>query len=508
MEYILSIDQGTTSSKAFLMAMDGSMHKGVSYEVEQFFPNPGYVEQQPEQILSSVLMAISSTLELLGSEDKVISIAITNQRETTICFDKASGKAFCNAIVWQCRRTTPICEREEFRSRESLIQNKTGLKLDPYFSATKMKWMMEENPRCKEGVQEGRLLLSTVDAYLVFQFTQGRVFASDYSNCSRTMLFDINKLEYDDELLTLFDIPRQALPKPMPSCSDYGAFDMDEKELKSLGLTDDQTKVLATIKGVSISAVAGDQAAALFGQACIEKGQSKTTYGTGCFTLLNIGMKPQMSKNGLLTSATWSFDGKTYYALEGSLFQVGSVITWLQKEMHLISKPSDCDAICNSLKDNGGVYLVPAFTGLGAPYWQPNAKGSISGITQGTTSEHFVRAGVESIAYQVAKLLECMNSETQVKLSEMKVDGGICACEFLMQFQSDITHLEVIRAASDEMTAKGVGMLAMLTIGILTSIEETKYLYASSDTYSPKMKVVDANRLIDSYEKAVNMVVN
>lgn len=501
-ESILAVDQGTTSTKAFLLGEDGNLIKSRPVTITQHYPAPGFVEHDAKEIYISVLKTMADVI--LDNPCIVIDcVAITNQRETTIAFNKDSGEPYCNAIVWQCRRTADICRRPKIIEKEKTISKTTGLRVDPYFSATKMRWILENIPGTEKAALSGELKFGTVDGYLVYMLTGKKNFLTDYSNCSRTMLFDINKLEYSHEMLDLFEIPRIALADPMPSCADYGKIDLKENELKELGLNDDECKALLTLNGTHINAVAGDQAAALFGQTCFEKGSAKTTYGTGCFTLMNIGEEPQISDNGLLTSAAWSYEGKTVYALEGSVFQGGSVITWLKDSLKLIEEPSECDAICESVENNGGVYLVPAFSGLGAPYWDPDLRGTITGLTGGTGREHIVRAAVESIAYQVTELVDLMMSDTGITSTHMKVDGGVCACEFLMQLQADLLGVTITRARSDEMTAKGVGMLAGLQSGFFESFEKLEGLYKSSRVYKPARSSTEARILLEEYKRAV-----
>ena len=502
-EYILAVDQGTTSTKAFLLDKEGNLIKSKAVPTTQHYPKPGYVEHDASEIYLSVLKAMADLL-IRFPEAVINGVAITNQRETTIAFDRDTGKPYCNAIVWQCRRTADICRREEYASKEKMISGMTGLKLDPYFSATKMRWILENIPGTEKAALSGELLFGTVDGYLVYMLTGMKSFKSDYSNCSRTLLFDINELDYSEELLELFAIPRKTLADPAPSCSDFGSICLGDEELVELGLSVEEIKALLRLNGIHINAVAGDQAAALFGQTCFEKGSAKTTYGTGCFTLMNIGQEPSFSDNGLLTSAAWSINGKTVYALEGSVFQGGSIISWLKDRMGLIDKPSDCDDICNSIDDNGGVYLVPAFSGLGAPYWDPDLRGTITGLTGGTGREHVVRAAVESIAYQVTELVDLMMSDTGIISTHMKVDGGVCASEFLMQLQADLLGVTITRAKSDEMTATGVGMLAGLTSGFYESEKELEGLYEASKVYEPQRSSSQARTLLREYKKAVD----
>ena len=501
-EYILAVDQGTTSTKAFLLGKDGSIIKSSAVTIEQHYPAPGYVEHDASEIYMSVLITMADLLQN-NPDIKINSVAITNQRETTIAFERKTGRPYCKAIVWQCRRTADICRRQENLNKKEEISHITGLRIDPYFSATKMRWIMENVPGTEKAALSGELLFGTVDGYLVYMLTGKKEFLSDYSNCSRTMLFDINKLDYSNDMLELFDIPRQTLADPKPSCFDYGSIKINDRELEELGLLPQEIEALKKLDGVHITGVAGDQAAALFGQGCLQRGTSKTTYGTGCFTLMNIGNRPQFSDNGLLTSAAWSYDGKTVYALEGSVFQGGSVITWLKDALGLINDPSECDEICLSLKDNGGVFLVPAFSGLGAPYWNPDLRGTITGLTGGTGRAHIVRAAVESIAYQVTELVDLMMSDTGITSTKMKVDGGVCASEFLMQLQADLLGVTITRARSDEMTATGVGMLAGLTTGFYESLEEVEGLYQASHTYKPMRSSSSARKLLTEYKRAV-----
>ncbi len=501
--YILTVDQGTTSTKAFLLNQKGELTASVPVPIEQHYPQPGYVEHDAEEIYISVLRAAADLL-IRFPDVEIDSLAITNQRETTVAMEKDGGKPVCKAIVWQCRRTSDICRREEYKAKEAYITSKTGLKLDPYFSATKMRWIIENIPGAQKAVKSGELLFATIDAFLVYRITHGEVFASDYSNCSRTMLFDINELDYDDELLALWDIPRSALAEPKPSCADYGAVDLREDELSALGLREEEIRALKRLNGIKICGIAGDQAAALFGQNCFEAGDTKTTYGTGCFTLMNVGDKPVISDKGLLCSAAWSIGGKTIYALEGSVFQGGSVISWLKDELCMIGKPSDCDPICRSIEDNGGVYLVPAFTGLGAPYWDPEARGVITGLTRGSGRAHIVRAAVESIAYQVTELVELMMNDTGITSTHMKVDGGVCGSEFLMQLQADLLGVKITRARSDEMTALGVGMLAGLASGYYKDQDEIKGLYSAKITYNPIKSDSEVRPQLEAYKQAVN----
>ena len=503
MKYILCIDQGTTSTKAFLLDEKGNLSKGTHVPFKQYYPQPGWVSHDAEEIFVSVLKAVAMILkEHPEAKGSIVSMGITNQRETTVAFSP-SGKPFTQAIVWQCRRTSDICRRPEIREQSRRVNEITGLKIDPYFSATKMLWLLENVRSLRERCSSGEAYLSTIDGFLVYRLTGGRSYASDYSNCSRTMLFDISRKEYDAEFLDLFGIPVNTLAKPMESCADYGCIDLKEDYLKANGFTDDETADLLSVNGVSITGVLGDQPAALLGQNAINKGDSKTTYGTGSFTLMNLGTEPVFSKNGLLTSCAWSIKGVTNYALEGSIFQAGSVISWLKDELGLISDPSECDDYCNSIDDCGGVYLVPAFTGLGAPYWKPDARGVLTGLTRGTGRAHLIRAGVESIAYQVTELVNLMTDDTGIKAGKMKVDGGVCASSFLMQLQSDLLGVTITRALSDEMTAMGAGLAAGIESGVFGSIEETGRFYKAGESYEPKMSAFEVSEKMEGYRSAV-----
>jgi len=503
MRYILCIDQGTTSTKAFLLDEEGNLSQGTHVPFKQYYPQPGWVSHDAEEIYVSVLKAIAMLLkEHPEAKGSIISMGITNQRETTVAFSP-SGKPFTQAIVWQCRRTSDICRRPEIREQGRRITEITGLKIDPYFSATKMLWLLENIKGLRERCLSGEACLSTIDGFLVYRLTNGRSYASDYSNCSRTMLFDISKKAYDKEFLELFGIPVNSLAKPLESCADYGMIELDEEYLSSNGFTDDEVKDLMSVNGVHITGVLGDQPAALLGQNAINKGDSKTTYGTGSFTLMNLGTEPVFSKNGLLTSCAWSINGVTNYALEGSIFQAGSVISWLKDELGFIENPKDCDEFCNSIEDTGGVYLVPAFTGLGAPYWKPDARGVLTGLTRGTGRAQIIRAGVESIAYQVTELVNLMTDDTGIKAGQMKVDGGVCASSFLMQLQSDLLGVTITRALSDEMTAMGAGLAAGIQAGIFESVAKTGEFYKAGASYEPDMSAFEVSEKMEGYRSAV-----
>ena len=503
MQYILCIDQGTTSTKAFLLDGEGNLSEGAHVPFKQYYPEPGWVSHDAEEIFVSVLKACALILkdhpEAVGN---ICCMGITNQRETTVAF-APSGEPLAQAIVWQCRRTSDICRRPEIREQGRRITEITGLKIDPYFSATKMRWLLENVSTIKECCDSGEAYMSTIDGFLVYRLTGGRSYASDYSNCSRTMLFDISKRDYDSEFLDLFGINKKTLAAPKESCADYGAVELSEEFLKKCGFDDKESGILLSLNGIHITGVLGDQPAALLGQNAINTGDSKTTYGTGSFTLMNLGQTPVFSKNGLLTSCAWSVKGVTNYALEGSIFQAGSVISWLKDELGFISTPAECDDFCNSIEDAGGVYLVPAFTGLGAPYWKPDARGVLTGLTRGTGRAQIIRAGVESIAYQVTELVNLMTDDTGIKAGRMKVDGGVCASSFLMQLQSDLLGVTITRALSDEMTAMGAGLAAGIQSGIFESIEQTSRFYKAGESYEPKMSAYEVSEKMEGYRSAV-----
>lgn len=501
-KYILSIDQGTTSTKAFLIGENGELIRSSGFPIEVSYPKPQYVEQDPEEIIYSCLKSISELL--INNKDAIIdSIGITNQRETTIAFDRKTGLSLCPAIVWQCRRTASICKREEYLSREAEISRITGLKLDPYFSSTKMRWLLEKDVRVSTAASSGTLGFATVDAFLLYRLSGGVSFKTDYSNASRTMLFDISNLKYSEELCDLFSIPRSFLAEPMPSCSDFGVVDLS-MEFDRFSFSDEERLALSRLNGTRICSMIGDQAAALFGQACYNEGDIKTTYGTGSFTLLNIGMTPSFSNIGLLTSPTWSINGKTFYAYEGSCFQCGSIVTWLKDEMGFISSPSEVDSICESIEDTKGVFMIPAFTGLGAPYWNPDTRGLIVGLTRGSGKNEIVRASIEAIAYEVTLLIELMIKETGMKINSMKVDGGVCESEFLMKYQSKLLGISLVRGKSDDMTAIGAGHLAGLQSGFFSGIDQLRLLYKENKVYnSSSSKEVRA--FLEQYKKACEL---
>lgn len=494
--YVIALDQGTTSSRAIIFDSNGIPVSIGQYPFPQIFPKPGWVEHDPMVILDTQLRAMAEAFEKSElSPTDIAGIGITNQRETTIVWDKNTGKPVYNAIVWQCRRTAQMCEELEKAGIGDYVQEKTGLLIDAYFSGTKIKWILDNVPGARERAERGELLFGNVDSWLIWNLTGGKAHVSDYSNCSRTMIFDINELKWDEKLCKALDIPMSMLPTPVPSSMIYG-------------------NVAAGISGIEILAgtpvcgSAGDQAAALFGQGCIDRGQAKNTYGTGCFTLMNTGSQSVRSKNGLVTSVAWSIGGKTTYALEGSVFNAGSTIQWLRDEVGLLGTSSECEALATSVPDNGGVYLVSAFTGLGAPRWDMYARGAIVGLTRGCTKAHIARAALEGIAYQVKDLLDAMESDAGEKLSVLRVDGGASVNNFLMQFQSDLLRKPIDRPQMVETTAFGAAFLAGLATGVWSSVDEIKKLRKSDRVFEPIMDESDAEKLHATWLRAVERSAN
>ncbi|PJB57140.1 MAG: glycerol kinase, partial [Candidatus Infernicultor aquiphilus] len=428
-KYIMALDQGTTSSRAVIFDHNGSIISMASKEFKQIYPKPGWVEHNPTEIYSSQIEIARDALSKANlTAVDIVSIGITNQRETTILWDKKTGKPIYNAIVWQCRRTAPICDQLKKKGLAEIIQKKTGLVVDAYFSGTKIKWILDNVKGVRERAKKGEVLFGTVDSWLIWNLTGGKVHVIDYSNASRTMIFNIHQLDWDEEILEEMDIPKAILPQPLPSSYVYGNTD---KEIFGVE--------------IPISGDAGDQQAALFGQACYEPGMAKNTYGTGCFILMNTGGKIVSSKNGLLTTIAWGVNGKVEYALEGSIFIAGAVVQWLRDELRMINSSEEIEKYALKVKDTNGVYLVPAFVGLGAPYWDMYARGTIVGLTRGANKEHILRAAEESIAYQSRDVLEIIQKDSGIGLKKLKVDGGAVRDNFLMQFQSDILGVPVVR---------------------------------------------------------------
>lgn len=484
--YILALDQGTTSSRAVLFDEEGRMVCMVNEEFRQIYPRPGWVEQDPEDIWNSQIQVARKVLEKAGvTADRIVALGITNQRETTIVWDRRTGKPVYNAIVWQCRRTTQMCE-ELRRDHEELIREKTGLVVDAYFSATKLKWILDNVEGAREEAKKGDLLFGTVDTWLLWRLTGGKVHATDCSNASRTMLFNIHKLNWDDELLELFDVPKRMLPEVLPTSATFG---FTEKGFFG--------------REIPIASVVGDQQAALFGQACFQPGMVKNTYGTGCFILMNTGKKVFPTKTGLLTTVAWKIGDDVFYALEGSVFIAGAAVKWLRDGLGLIKDARETEELAKSVPDNGGVYFVPAFVGLGAPYWDMRARGLIIGLTQGVTKEHIVRAVLEAIAYQNRDVLDVMALETNIPIVTLRVDGGASVNNFLMQFQADVLGIPVERPLVSETTALGAAFLAGLAVGYWGSLEELQGLWKLDKRFEPSMEESERERLYSTWKEAV-----
>ncbi|MEZ0536313.1 glycerol kinase GlpK [Caldicellulosiruptoraceae bacterium PP1] len=485
-KYILSLDQGTSSSRAVVFSEFGEIISFSQKEIKQVYPEKGWVEQDPYEILNTQIEVAKEAINKANINiSELKAIGITNQRETTIVWDKTNGKPVYNAIVWQCRRTKDYCNFLKEQGMEEIIHNKTGLLIDPYFSATKIKWILENV--CNNKYNINNLAFGTVDSWLIYNLTGGKVHATDVTNASRTMLLNIETIEWDKELLEYFNIPETILPKIK-----------DSNEL--FGITKKETFGAE----IPIYAVLGDQQSALFGQCCFEKGMVKNTYGTGCFALLNTGQKPYISKNGLLSTIAWRIDNKTTYALEGSVFIAGYVIKWLRDNMKLLQRASESETIANDLKDNGGVYFVPAFVGLGAPYWDSQATGTIIGITSDTTKEHIIRSALESIAFQTFDVISTFINDTNIDIKEIRVDGGACQNNFLMQFQSNILKVPIIRPRIFETTALGVFFMAGLSVGIFNNFSDIKKIWQKDKEFIPNL---DENIRLKYIEKWRNAIV-
>ena len=466
-KYVLALDQGTTSSRAIAFDVNGKLVGVKNVEFKQIFPKPGWVEQDPEEIYNSQMSALRRMLDETGIKaNEIDSIGITNQRETIVMWDCRTGKPVCNAIVWQCRRTAPICERLVKDGYSEMIKEKTGLVPDAYFSGTKIKWILENIPKAKKLSEQGNILAGTIDSWLMYKMSGGKVHATDASNASRTMLYNIKSGKWDDELCEILDIPMDILPKVVDSSGIVFEFELDGVK-------------------IPVSGIAGDQQAALFGQTCFEKGDSKNTYGTGCFILMNTGKDIVYSNGGLLTTVAWRINGETEYALEGSVFNAGSTIQWLRDNLGFMENAADSQAMAESVDDSGGVYFVPAFTGLGTPYWDMYARGSITGLTRGVTKAHIVRAGLEAIAYRTSEVLAVMEDDTGAIPCRLFVDGGASANDFLMQFQSDLLDCDIIRPVIRETTALGAAFLAGLATGFFESKAALKNLIETDKIYRP-----------------------
>ncbi len=466
-QYILALDQGTSSSRAIVFDHEGNIRSTAQMEFTQYFPKPGWVEHNPMEIWSSEAAVIAEAITKIGINGKDIAgIGITNQRETTIVWDAETGEPVYNAIVWQDRRTSEFCDT--LRDKADFIREKTGLIIDAYFSGTKIRWILDHVPGAREKANAGKLRFGTVDSWLVWQLTRGEVHVTDVSNASRTMLFNIHTLEWDKELLELLDVPASMMPEVRSSSEVYGV-----------------TKTTIFAHEVPIGGIAGDQQAALFGQMCTEPGSVKNTYGTGCFLLMNTGEKPILSRNNLLTTVAWKIGDKVNYALEGSIFVGGSVVQWLRDGLGIIRSSSEIEALASTVEDNGGVFFVPALTGMGAPYWDQYAHGTICGITRGTTAAHIARAALEGIAFQTMDIVGAMEKDAGVKLSELKVDGGASRNNLMMQFQADVLDTSVIRPKVTETTAMGACYLAGLAVGFWSSLDEIKAQWQAEHVFTP-----------------------
>lgn len=485
--YVMALDAGTTSNRCILFNERGEMCSVAQKEFTQYFPQPGWVEHNADEIWASMLgVAVEAMSKIGATAEDIAAIGITNQRETTIVWDKNTGEPVYPAIVWQCRRTSEYCDSLKEQGFTDKFRAKTGLVIDAYFSGTKVKWILDHVPGARERAENGELLFGTVETWLIWKLTKGRVHVTDYSNASRTMLFNINTLEWDEEILTELAIPKCMLPEAKPSSCIYGNTD-------------------ASFLGgpIPIAGAAGDQQAALFGQTCFAAGEAKNTYGTGCFLLMNTGEKPVFSKNGLVTTIAWGLNGKVNYALEGSIFVAGAAVQWLRDEMNLINSSEESERMAQMVEDTNGCYVVPAFTGLGAPHWDQYARGTIVGITRGVNKYHIIRATLESLAYQVNDVLSAMKADSGIELSALKVDGGASANNFLMQTQANIIGAPVNRPKCVETTAMGAAYLAGLAVGYWTSKEDVIKNWAMDETFEP---VIDENKrmsMVKGWNKAV-----
>ncbi|AQS59141.1 glycerol kinase GlpK [Desulforamulus ferrireducens] len=487
-KYVLALDQGTTSCRAILFDRDSNIKGVAQKEFTQIYPKAGWVEHDAEEIWSTQYGVIAEVIAKTGiNPEEIASIGITNQRETTVVWDKTTGKPVYNAIVWQCRRTAGICDQLKAKGLEQVFRTKTGLVLDAYFSGTKVKWILDNVEGAREKAEKGQLLFGTMDTWLIWNLTGGKVHVTDYSNASRTLMYNIRELRWDEELLKELDVPASMLPEVRPSSEVYG--ETDPKNF--LG------------HAVPIAGVAGDQQAALFGQACYQPGMAKNTYGTGCFMLMNTGDKLYDSKNGLLTTIAWGIDGKVEYALEGSIFIAGAAIQWLRDGLKVLEEAPDSEYFASKVADTDGVYLVPAFAGLGAPYWDMRARGAIVGLTRGTTKEHIIKAALDSLAYQTKDVLGAMEADSNIKLQALKVDGGAVANNLLMQFQADILGVPVERPKVIETTALGAAYLAGLAVGFWQSKEELASRWQLDRRFESQMDDTKRNKLYDGWKRAV-----
>ena len=487
-KYIMALDAGTTSNRCILFNAAGEVCSMAQKEFTQYFPQPGWVEHDADEIFSTQLEVARQAMDNIGaSASDIAAIGITNQRETTVVWNKTTGRPVYNAIVWQCRRTAPYCDQLKNAGLNDTIRSKTGLLIDPYFSGTKIHWILENIPGAKNSAQQGELLFGTIETWLIWKLTSGAVHVTDYSNASRTMLFNIRTLKWDQQILDILGIPETMLPTPVPSSAVYGHTD-------------------AAFFGapIAICGAAGDQQAALFGQACFEPGQSKCTYGTGAFLLMNTGTKPILSNNQLVTTIAWGLNGQINYALEGSIFVAGAAIQWLRDQLKFIDSAADSEYMAREVSDTGGCYVVPAFAGLGAPYWDAYAQGAITGLTRGTNKNHIIRATLDSIVYQVNDVLQAMEADSGICLESLKVDGGASANNYLMQTQADISRSPVLRPRCVETTAMGAAYLAGLAAGFWKDLEEIRSNWGVDRQFYPEISEKDKNDRLTGWQKAVD----
>ncbi|MEO2079430.1 MULTISPECIES: glycerol kinase GlpK [Leeuwenhoekiella] len=486
-QFILSLDQGTTSSRAIVFDKKGGIVSIAQKEFKQYFPKPGWVEHDPQEIWSTQAgVAAEATVSKGLNGKNIAGIGITNQRETVVVWDKNTGEPVYNAIVWQDKRTADYCEELKENGKAEMIQEKTGLVIDSYFAGTKVKWILDNVEGAREKAEAGDLILGTIDTWLIWKFTKGELHVTDVTNACRTLLFNINTMEWDEELLELFDVPKSMLPEVKDSSEVYG-----------------HTKTTIFASKIPIAGIAGDQMAALFGQMCTKKGMVKNTYGTGCFMLMNIGDKPILSKNNLLTTVAWRINGKTEYALEGSIFIGGAVVQWLRDGLGIINKSEDVEPLAESVESTDGVYFIPAFAGLGAPYWNQKAKGTIFGVTRGTTDAHIARASIEAIAYQTMDILKSMEADSGIDIKELRVDGGASVNETLMQFQADVLDSVTVRPKITETTALGAAYLAGLAVGFWESKEEIQEMWQEDKRFEPVKPKEDVEAGIKGWYRAV-----
>ncbi len=489
--YIMALDSGTTSNRCILFDRSGRVCSVAQKEFTQIFPCPGWVEHDADEIFATQLEVAQMAMRNIGiSASDIAAIGITNQRETTIVWNRVTGRPIYHAIVWQCRRTAEHCQQLRNRGLTEKIRKKTGLVIDPYFSATKIAWILENVPNAREQAQRGELLFGTVETWLIWKLTGGRVHVTDYSNASRTMLFNINTLSWDEEILSLLDIPSAMLPQVMPSSAVYGKTDA-----QFFGAP------------ITIAGAAGDQQAALFGQTCFSAGEAKCTYGTGAFVLMNTGEKPMFSDNGLVTTIAWGLDGKVQYALEGSIFVAGAAIQWLRDELRFMESASDSEYMAREVSDTNGCYVVPAFTGLGAPYWDAYARGTIVGLTRGVNKYHIIRATLDSITYQTNDVLTAMANDSHIHLENLKVDGGASANNYLMQTQADISAAPVMRPRCVETTAMGAAYLAGLAVGYWKNLDEIRANWAVDRVFKPEMDEKQRKTRLHNWKRAVSCAV-